>query len=150
MLMHYNPNKEIYVANDASNLDLGAVLLHKEKDGQLKALYHVSRTLLLAEINYSQTEKERFSLKFHKYIHRREFILQTDHHLLLSISGFKKGIPTHSTNRLLRWGTILLNYSFKMEFLPSKKIPHADGLSRLIPKIREPLKETVIKFQNGY
>ena len=31
-----------------------------------------------------------------------------------------------------------------MEFLLSKKIPHADGLSRLIPKIREPLEETVI------
>ena len=31
-----------------------------------------------------------------------------------------------------------------MEFLPSKKIPHTDGLSRLIPKIREPLEETVI------
>ena len=26
-----------------------------------------------------------------------------------------------------------------MEFLPSKKILHTDGLSRLIPKIREPL-----------
>ena len=30
-----------------------------------------------------------------------------------------------------------------MEFLPSKKIPLADGLPRLIPKIREPLEETV-------
>ena len=35
------------------------------------------------------------------------------------------------------------NQSFKMEFLPSKKIPHADGLLRLIPEIREPLEETV-------
>ena len=41
-------------------------------------------------------------------------------------------------------GPILFNYSFKMEFLPSKKIPHTDNLSRLIPKIREPLEETVI------
>ncbi len=32
--------------------------------------------------------------------------------------------------------------SFKMEFLPSKKIPWAEGLSRLIPKIRGPLEET--------
>ena len=31
-----------------------------------------------------------------------------------------------------------------MELLSSKKIPHADGLSGLIPKIREPLEETVI------
>ena len=30
-----------------------------------------------------------------------------------------------------------------MEFLPSKKMPHADGLSWLIPKIRPLLEETV-------
>ena len=64
MLTHYDPNKEIYVASDASNLSLGAVLLHKEKDGQLKAVHHASRTLLPAEFNYSQIEKEGFGLIF--------------------------------------------------------------------------------------
>ena len=37
-----------------------------------------------------------------------------------------------------------LNNSFKMEFLPSKGIAHADGLSRLIPKNTEPLEVIVI------
>ena len=31
-----------------------------------------------------------------------------------------------------------------MEFLKSAKLGHADGLSRLIPKSREPLEDTVI------
>ena len=31
-----------------------------------------------------------------------------------------------------------------MEFLPSSKISHADGLLRLIPKHTEPFKDTVI------
>lgn len=31
-----------------------------------------------------------------------------------------------------------------MEYVPSKKIGYADGLSRLIPKYTEPLEETVI------
>ena len=133
-LTHYDPNKEIYVASDVSNLGLGAILLHKEKDVQLKAVHHVSRIFLLEEINYSQTEKEGLGLifadkKFHKYIHGRDFIFQTNHHPPLSIIGLKKGIPTHSANRLQRWGTILLNYSFKMEFLPSMKISHTDSLS---------------------
>ena len=102
---HYNPYKEIYVVSYASNLGLGAVLLYKEKEGQLKAVHHVSRTLLLAEINYSQIEKERLGLifaikKFHKYIHGREFILQTDHHLLLSIFSSKKGILTHLVTKM--------------------------------------------------
>ena len=31
-----------------------------------------------------------------------------------------------------------------MEFLPFKKLSHADGLSRLIPKFSLPLEDTVI------
>ena len=38
----------------------------------------------------------------------------------------------------------MLNYFLQMDFLLSKKIPYVDGLSRLIPKITEPLEETVI------
>ena len=74
----------------------GAVILHKE-DVKLKAIQHVSRTLFLAEMNYSQIEKEGLAIifaikKFHKYVHGREFILQKDHRPLLAIFGSKKGI----------------------------------------------------------
>ena len=147
-MTHNNPNKQIYVASNASNSGLGAVILHKE-DGKLKPIQHASRMLLPAEMNYSQIEKEGLAIifairKFHKYIHSREFILQTDRRPLLAIFGSKKGIPTYTANRLQKWATMLFNYSFKMEFLPSKEIAHADGLSRLIPKNTEPLKETII------
>ena len=147
-LTHYNTNKHIYVACDASNFGFGAVILHKE-DGKLKPIQHVSRTLLPVEMNYSQIEKEGLAIIFaikksHKYVQSREFILQMDHRLLLAIFGSKKVIPTHTANCLIKWATMLLNYSFKMEFLPSKEIAHADGLSRLIPKNTEPLEETVI------
>ena len=37
-----------------------------------------------------------------------------------TIFGSKKGLPTHTANRFQRWGTILLNYDFDMEFLTSK------------------------------
>ena len=47
-------------------------------------------------------------------------------------------------NRLLRLGTILLNYNFKIEYLPSKQISHADGLLRLVPKYSEPFEDTII------
>ena len=50
----------------------------------------------------------------------------------------------HTANRLQRWRIILLNYNFKIEFLSSKKLRHADGLSRLIPKFSEPSEDTVI------
>ena len=38
----------------------------------------------------------------------------------------------------------MLNYNFKMEYISSKNIGHADGLSKLIPKCTEPLEDTVI------
>ena len=82
--------------------------------------------------------------KFNRFLHGRTFILQTDHKPLLTIFGSKKGIPTHTANRLQRWAVTLLNYQFKMEHVSSKKLGHADALSRLIPKYNESFKETVI------
>ena len=148
-LAHFDPKEEIIVASDASDFGIGSVILHRFEDGTTKPIAHASRSLLPAERNYSQIEKESLAIifglkKFHRFVHGRKFVLQTDHRPLLSIYGSKKGIPTHTANRLQRWGVILLNYDFKMEFLPSKKLGHADGLSRLIPKFSEPLEDTVI------
>ena len=143
-LTHYHPNKQIYIASDASNSGFGAVILHKE-NGKLKPIQHISRTLHPVEMNYSEGLAIIFAIKkFHKYVHGREILLQTDHRPLLAIFGSKKGIPTHTTSHLQRWATMLLNDSFKMEFLPLKKIAHANGLSRFIQKNTEPLEETVI------
>ena len=125
------------------------MLLHKFEDGITKPIAHASRALLPAERNYSQIEKEGLAITyametFHRFIHGRTFVLQTDHKPLLLIFGTKKGVPTHSTNRLKRWSVILLNYNFKIQYMPSKKIAHTDGLSRLIPDNAELLEETVI------
>ena len=117
--------------------------------GQIRPIAYTSRTLLPAERNYSQTEKEALGIifavtKFHRYLHGRHFVLQMGHKPLLTIFSSKKGLLTHMANRLQRWGAILLNYDFKMDFLSSQKLGHTDGLSRLIPKMREPLEDTVI------
>ena len=82
--------------------------------------------------------------EFHRYLHGRFFTLQTDHKPLITFFGSKKGLPIYTANRLLRWGTILLNYNFKIEYLLSKQISHADGLSRLVPKYSEPFEDTII------
>ena len=71
-------------------------------------------------------------------------MVDTLHKPLLTIFVSKKGLPTHTANRQQRWGTILLNYHFKMGYLPSNKFGHVEGLSRLIPKYKESLESTVI------
>ena len=64
--------------------------------------------------------------------------------LLITIFRSKKILPVYTANRLLRWGTILLNYNFKIEFLTSKNICHADSFSRLIPKNTEVFEDSII------
>ena len=86
----------------------------------------------------------KIKAKFHRYLHGWFFTLQTDHEPLITIFGSKKGLQIYTANRLLRWVTILLNYNFKIEYLPSKQISHADGLSRLVPKYIEPFEDTLI------
>ena len=131
------------MASDASEYGIGAIL-----KVVVQSQWHMLQELLVAERNYSQIEKESlaiFALKiFYKFVQGRKFVLQTDHHPLLSIFRSKKGILTHTANILQHWGTFLLNSNYKMKFLPSKKLGHADGLSRLVPSFAEPLEDNVI------
>ncbi|KAK6763680.1 hypothetical protein RB195_024126 [Necator americanus] len=82
-------------------------------------------------------EKEALALifavqKFHRFIHERHFTLSTDHGPLLAIFGSKKGVPVYSANHLQRWATMLLNYSFTVEYINTKDFGQVDALSRLV------------------
>ena len=85
-----------------------ACILHKIPDRSRKPVAHMSRTLLPAEKNYSQIEKESLGIifavmKFHQYIHGRHFTLQTDYKPLHNIFSSKKGLPMHTIKRLQGW-----------------------------------------------
>ena len=130
---------------------MGSVRVSNRKmpDGTKKPIAHAPKILLPAEKHYSQIEKEALGILFavtksHRYLHGKFFTLQTDHKPLITLFGSKKGLPIYTANRLLRWGTILLNYNFKIEYPPSKQISHADGLSRMVPKYSEPFEDTII------
>ena len=71
-LSHFDSNLELIVACDASSYGVGACILHKMPDGTNKPIAYASRTLLPAERNYSQIEKEALVIifavtKFHRY-----------------------------------------------------------------------------------
>ena len=110
-LTHYDPTLDIIVASYASPYGIGAYILYKLPDGSRKAVAHASRSLLPAEKQYSQIEKEALGIifavtKLHRHLHGIRFLLQTDHKPLITIFGSKKGLPVYTANRLLRWGTI--------------------------------------------
>ena len=111
------------MASDASLHGFGACIQHKMTT-QSMAL--ASRALLPSEKNFSQIEKVALGIifaisKFYRFILGRHFTLQTDHKLLLTISGSNKDLATHTANRLQRWGTILLNYNFNMVEQPCRR-----------------------------
>lgn len=149
LLTPYNPKLEIIVAGDASQHGIGAIIMHKFKDGTIKPIWHASRSLTTAERNYSQIEKEALSLvfavkKFHKMIFGRPITLHTDHKPLLAIFGAKRGIPAHSANRLQRWALILMAYDFTIQYVSTNSFGYADVLSRLINQQIPPDEEFVI------
>ena len=80
-LTHFDPNLDVTVASDASTHGVGACILHKWKDGKVRPITFASRSLIQAECNYSQIEKEALAIcavtTFNIYIHGRRITLQT-------------------------------------------------------------------------
>ena len=68
---HYDPKQDIVVVADSSDAGICAVILHKFKDGKIKAKAHTSRTLLLAKKKkHGQIEKVVLVILFViKYFH---------------------------------------------------------------------------------
>ncbi len=73
VLVHYDPQLSLTLACDASAYGFGAVLQHTMPNGEEHPIAYASRTLSLAENNYSQIEKDTLSViyavkKFHQYL----------------------------------------------------------------------------------
>lgn len=79
-LAHFDPAAKIVVASNTSEYSIGTVMKHKYKDSNMDAVVHVSHSLIVAEENYNQIEKEALAIifdlnKFHRFLTNRRFWL---------------------------------------------------------------------------
>ena len=135
LLVHYDPDKQLSLACDASPYGVGAVLSHVMPGGGERPVAYCSRALNSAERNYSQIEKEALALvhavkKFHQYLYGRNFILLTDHKPLLGLLSENKPIPAMACARIQRWALLLASYNYTLQYRSGVDNGNADCLSR--------------------
>lgn len=129
----YDPNATTIVSADASSYGLGAVLLQEQRNGDIKPVAYISRSLSVAEERYAQIEKEALAFTwacehFSDYLIGIEFCIHTDHKLLVPLFSTKnlEELPV----RVQRFRIRMLRFHFSIIHVPGKDLVLADTLSR--------------------
>ena len=118
---------------DASCFGLGAVLLQKQLNDELRPIAYMSRAMTPTEKRYAQIEKEALALtwayeRFSGYLFGLQFHLQTDHKPLVSF--FSKKNLDELPIWVQRFRLRLMQYSFTISHVAGKDLAIADALSR--------------------
>ena len=128
ILAYYNPKKQMVLQTDASCKGLGACLLQNEKP-----VYFASKALTEMQKGYVAVELESLVVtwameKFHHFLYRNQFTLETDQKPLEAI--LSKSL-NQATPRLQRILIRTFPYNLKIRYIPGPTNQIADCLSRL-------------------
>ena len=132
VLVPFDLRKPLRLSSDASSYGLGAVLLQLDAD-EWRPLAFASRSMIPAERNYAQIEKEALAIcwateKFHFYLAGRTFEVETDHKPLVSVLGTKE--VSKLPIRLQRFRLRMMSFDYSIFYTPGPKLVIADALSR--------------------
>lgn len=119
------------VDTDASDAQIGCVLLQTHEDGQRYPIGFWSRVMSSTERNYSTTEKECLAVVWafqtlRQYLQGVRFTLHTDHQPLNWILNL-----TGSSGRLARWRLRISEFDFDVKYTKGRSHHLADTMSRL-------------------
>ena len=133
VLSLFDQSRETVVSADASSYGLGAVLLQKQPDGELKPVSYISRSLTPTEQCYVQIEKEALAFtwackRFSNFLLGMEFHIHTDHKPLVPLFRSKnlEELPV----RVQRFRLRMMRFKFTISHIPGKNLLLADALSR--------------------
>ena len=101
VLIYHDQHKSITLQAEASEIDLGAVLMHEGKP-----IAYSSKSLTQTEVNYIQIKKEMYVIifgckRFRHYIYGRRVIVETDHKPLIPISKKPLHVAPPKIQRML-------------------------------------------------
>jgi len=127
-----------YVATDASNVGIGAVLYQlpggEQDPKNIRYISFVARSLQERERRYSATQKELLGIvfaltKLRQYLWGKHFTLYTDHRALTYMHSQKD-----MNSMLTNWQETILDFNFKVVYRPGVLNVLPDALSRQFPQ----------------
>ena len=127
-------DKPFHLFCDASDYGVGNTLEQEDDEGQRRVVSYGGQKFSVAQIHYSQPEKECLAI-FRAFKEYRTFLLgnfttvYTDHQSLTYILNKRRTLDG-ITLRMFHWVIKLQEYDFEVKYVPGKKLCNADAMSR--------------------
>ena len=144
LLAYPDFSKKFIIHSDASDFQLGAVIMQEDDGGVLRPLAFYTRKLNSAQKNYTTTEKELLSIvetlnEFRNILLGYEIDVYTDH------KNLTFGTDDNSSQRRKRWESLVQEFGINIIHIPGADNTVADALSRLPKAQREDAYEQLSK-----